>query len=130
MSIIRGHYVYKSIWSSNIGETIFTAPETNEEVKQYVKFLISVYKDANHKILVGHLPIETLSFSCHFFNRNKENQINVSINRKRQEKVGLVVPAKFCLEKFDKTCAEILERTILKRRELFSSLKFKKNRIY
>lgn len=51
-SIIRGHHVYTSVWSSTVGETLNTKPDNREESKDYDKFAIGVYKE---DLLVGHI---------------------------------------------------------------------------
>ena len=132
-SVIRGHHVYMSIWTSTVGEHLTTAPETREEAIQYDKFSIGVYKDADkEKLLVGHLPAEISSLCYHFLAQNADNEINAEITGKRRREVGLVVPAKLSFETNNRKCAEILEEELLKRREKFSTLelKFKKKGLY
>ena len=51
-SIIRGHHVYMSVWSSTVGETLNTKPDNREESKDYDKFAIGEYKG---DLLVGHI---------------------------------------------------------------------------
>ena len=107
MTVIRGHYVYMSIWKSTIGESLTKAPEIREEAIQYDKFLIGVYKDVEHKILVGHLLVEVSSLCYHFLGHSKDKKINVVVTGKRHKEVGLVIPAKLSFETYDKTCAGI-----------------------
>ena len=82
--------------------------------------------------LVGHVPIEISSLCYHFLKKSKTNNLNAVITGKRQREVGLVVPAKYSFETDDKKYAEILEKELVKRKELFPTvaLKFKKKGLY
>ena len=93
--MVRGHYVYQSVWTSTVGENLFTAPDKREEALSYNEFAIGVYKDEKCSLLLGHLPIEILSLSHHFLKRSSENKIIVKITGKREGEIGLVVPANF-----------------------------------
>ena len=73
-----------SVWSSAVGETLNTKPDNRDEVKDYNKFAIGVFKD----LLVGHVPIKISSLRYHFLNNNEHN------TGKRNQEAGLVVPAK------------------------------------
>lgn len=123
ISVIRGHHVYKSMWSSTIGEILFTAPDSREEAQQYDKYCVGVYRDEEHGVLVGHIPVEISSLCYHFLNQSEDNMIRVVVTGKRQREVGLVVPAKFSFETSRKKDAETLERELLKRKELFPTIK-------
>ena len=74
-SVVREHHVYQSLWTSNIGENLFTAPDKMEEELSYNEFAICVYKDKKCSLLVGHLPIEISSLSYHFLKKSSENKI-------------------------------------------------------
>ena len=43
-SIIRGHHVYKSIWSPYAGETLMAYPVDQSEALEYDKFAVGIYK--------------------------------------------------------------------------------------
>ena len=73
-SVVREHHVYQSLWTSNVGENLFTAPDKMEELS-YNEFAICIYKDKNCSLLVGHLPIEISSLSYHFLKKSSENKI-------------------------------------------------------
>ena len=34
-SVIRGHHVYMSVWSTAFGEKLFAAPDLREEAREY-----------------------------------------------------------------------------------------------
>ena len=96
-SVVRGHHVYQPLWTSNVGEKLFTAPDKREETLSYDEFAISVYKDEKCSLLVGHLPIEISSLSYHFLKKSSENKIIVKITGEREREIGLVVPeTEFC----------------------------------
>ena len=78
-SIIRGHHVYKSIWSPYAGETLMTYPDDRPEALEY-KFAVRIYKIKEkekdmeeQKELVGHVPVELSSLIYHFLNASSEN---------------------------------------------------------
>ena len=35
LTVVRGHHVYMSIWTSSVGENPYTAPDTREEAFLY-----------------------------------------------------------------------------------------------
>ena len=134
-SVIRGHHVCMSVWSAAVGEKLFAAPDPRDEAREYDKFAVGLYKEENdQKLLVGHVPIEISSLCYHFLKKSKTNTLNAVITGKRQREVelGLVVPVKYSFETDDKKCAEILEKELVKRKELFPTvvLKFKKKGLY
>ena len=51
--------------------------------------------------------------------------MNAVITGKRQREVGLVVSAKYSFETDNKKCAEILEKELVKRKELFPTVALK-----
>ena len=124
--------MYQSTWASTIGERLFTAPDPREEAVAYDKFVVGVYKDPTHDVLVGHIPIEISSLCYHFLNTNLDNTIIAEITGKRKREVGLVVPAKFVFKTYDMRCLEVLENELQKRKQLFPSVKlnFRKKGIY
>ena len=94
-SVVRGHHVYQSVWTSTVGENLFTAPDKREEALSCDEFVIPVYKDEKCSLLVGHLPIEISSLSYHFLKKSSKNKIIVKITGKREREIGSVVPANF-----------------------------------
>ena len=78
-------------------KNLFTAPDKREEALSYDEFAIGVYKDEKCSLLVGHLPIEISSLSCHFLKKSSENKIIVEITGKREREICLVVPANLFL---------------------------------
>ena len=128
-SVVRGHHVYHSVWTSTVGENLFTALNKREEALSYDEFAIGVCKDEKCSLLVGHLPIEISSLSYHFLKKSSENKIIAKITGKRERDIGLVVPANFVYISKDKNCSIILEDELEKRKTLFQDLKLKFSKI-
>ena len=73
---MRGHHFYQSVWTSTVGENLFTAPDKREEALSYDESAIDVYKNEKCSLLVGNLPIETSSLSYHFLKKSSEKKNN------------------------------------------------------
>ena len=73
-SMVRGHHVYQSVWTSTVGENLFTAPEKREKVFNYDEFAISVCNDEKCGLLVGYLPIKISSLCYHFLKRHQKTK--------------------------------------------------------
>ena len=41
-SVVRGHYVYQSVWTSSVGENLFIPPNKRGEAVSYDEFAIGV----------------------------------------------------------------------------------------
>ena len=120
-SIIRGHHVYKSIWSPYAGETLMAYPDDRPEALEYDKFAVGIYKIKEKekdmeekKELVGHVPVELSSLIYRFLNASSENRMTVEVTGKCKREVGLVVPAKFNALTKDKKTAKVLDKEFLK----------------
>ena len=124
-SVVRGHNVYQSIWTSIVGDNLFTAQDKREEALSYDEFAISIYKDEKYSLLVQHLLMEISGLSYRFLKKSSENKIIVKIKGKREIEIGLVVPANFVYITKDKNCSIILEAKLEKRKTLFQDLKLK-----
>ena len=83
-SVVRGHHIYKSIWTPYIGEVLPAAVEDGNEEDQYA---VAVCKGG---IVVGHTPRE-LSRILYFFLRHG-GSIECRITGHRKCGVGLEVP--------------------------------------
>ena len=127
-SIIRGHHVYKSIWSPYAGEAIMTYPDDQPESLEYDKFAVGIYKIKEkekdmeeQKELAGHVPVELSSLIYHFWNASSENRITVEVTGKRKREVGLVVRAKFNALTKDKKTARVLDKELFKMKTRYKS---------
>ena len=43
-TIIRGHHVYKSIWTSSIGQVLLAQPDERKEALDYDKYAVGSFK--------------------------------------------------------------------------------------
>ena len=83
-SVVRGHHVYKSIWTPLSGEVL--AVEVEDDTEQD-NFAIAVHKGT---IIVGHVPRE-LSRTVHFFLRHG-GSVTCTKTGHRKYGIGLEVP--------------------------------------
>ena len=72
---VRGHHVYKRIWSPSIGEPFETFCE---EENEHNKYAMAVHRNT----IVGHIPRE-ITHTCHFFVKN-ERQITCEVSGRQQ----------------------------------------------
>ena len=57
-SIVRGHHIYKFVWTPVIGEELYLEPE---ESNQHNEYTVAARKDGE---TVGHVPCSFSRFSC------------------------------------------------------------------
>ena len=67
-SSLRGHHVYKDVWSPVIGDEL---PVEVEEHNTFDEFAVAVMKSSN---VVGHVPQE-ISKICWFFLQKRHSSI-------------------------------------------------------
>ena len=103
-TIIRGHHVYKNIWTSSLGQVLLAKPQLE---------------------LVGHAPVELSRLLNHFLKAHVGNSIYVEVTGKRKREVGLVVPAKFSARTKSTRTAKILDEQLDRIKEKFTTLEFK-----
>ena len=88
-SSVRGHHIYKSTWTPEIGEELAV---TMEEDNSFDSYAVAVAKNSS---VVGHLPREISRISW-FFLQKRQSKITcvVTAGRKRStiRGKGLVVP--------------------------------------
>ena len=122
-TVIRGHHVYKSVWTPYNGESLEAYIDDRAEAKEYDPYAVGIYKktELGEKELVGHVPIELSSLIFHFLNANPENRITVKVTGKRKREVGLVVPAQFNGLTKEKKVAMVLDAEISKRKKRYES---------
>ena len=134
-SLIRGHLVYKNIWSPYKGETLIAQPDNRNEAPENDKYAVGIYKknDDGSKELVGHAPVEFSSLLYHFLQASAENCINVEVIGKRKREVGLVVPPNTMLLQGTKRYQWYWMRNLLSAKKLYKScleLKHQRKNIY
>ena len=128
-TIIRGHHVYKNIWTSSLGQVLLAKPDDRKEALDYDKYSIGVFKqkeeDVSQLELVGHAPVELSRLLNHFLKAHVGNSIYVEVTGKRKREVGLVVPAKFSARTKSTRTAKILDEQLDRIKEKFTTLEFK-----
>ena len=63
-SVIRGHHIYKSVWTPTLGEKLKCLEDDRKWAKYHDEYAIGTYLEANDE-LAGHVPME-LSYLTHF----------------------------------------------------------------
>ena len=86
-SVIRGHHVYKSVWTPAIGEVL---PAQVEEGNSHDQYAVAVSKGS---FVVGHVPKE-LSRTFFFFPRHG-GVIETRVTGHRRHGNGLEVPCTY-----------------------------------
>ena len=86
-SVVRGHHVYKSVWTPFLGEELVLEAEDGNEHDQHA---VAVMKDAT---VVGHMPRYLLPVSWFFIKRG--GTITCTITGHRKHGVGLEVPCDY-----------------------------------
>ena len=124
-TLVRGHHVYKTIWTGVIGEKLFTSPDSREEAKAYDKYAIGIYKDSDFTELVGHAPIEISNIIYYFLRADERNHVNVQVTGKRKREVRLVVPARYHMYTGDIRCARVLNTELGKIKTVYPTLELK-----
>ena len=127
--VIRGHDVYKRIWTPLIGQVLIEKPDERREALDYDKYSIGNFKrseeDTSTITLVGHAPVELSKLLNQFLKADTGNGIYVEITGKRKQEVGLVVPAKFSAKTNCSRTAKVLDEQLVKIKEKFSTLELK-----
>ena len=83
-SIVRGHHVYKSVWTPSIGETLPLSADAGNEHDAYA---VGVSKES---VLVGHAPREVSRIFYYFLQH--DGSISAEITGHRKFGYGLEVP--------------------------------------
>ena len=131
-TVIRGHRVYKCVWTPVIDEKLECNKDTRAEAKEHDKNAIGVYRITKQldvanqkKILVGHVPIELSRLMKNFLEANTKNKLVAQVTGKRKREIGLVVPAKFSAFTTDLRLAKILETELRKRALKYTHVQLK-----
>ena len=86
-SVVRGHHVYKAIWTPVIGEELEVKTEEDNNHDQHA---VAVVKDG---LVIGHMPRLVAELSWFFLKR--DGSITCRITGRRKFGVGLEVPCMF-----------------------------------
>ena len=94
-SVIRGHHVYKTVWTPVTGESLFCRHDERDEAKQFDNYAVSIYtRKEREEVLVGHVPIE-FSYLFYKFMEKDGSKIDIKVCGGRQLENGLVVPTTY-----------------------------------
>ena len=121
---IRGHHVYQTGWTPEIGERLICLKDNHSEAMEYDNHAIGVYKrvdepDGKPK-LVEHVPIKCSALLDYFLNADNSNKMVKAVTGKRTCEIELVVPGKFaCLTKIF-YLADILHDELAKKKNKYS----------
>ena len=83
-SIVRGHHVYKYVWTPSIGETLPLSADTGNELDACA---VGVFKES---VLVGHAPREVSRIFYYFLQHG--GSISAEITGYRKFGYGLEIP--------------------------------------
>ena len=89
-SVIRGHHVYKTVWTPSIGEMLESQPDTGNKHDRYA---IGMVKDGE---IVGHAPKEISRIFHYFIQHNGTISAEVTGHRKLGK--GLEIPCNYILK--------------------------------
>ena len=125
-TVIRGHHVYKSVWSPVMDQVLKCKRDTCAEAQEHDSNAIGVYLISNQEeTLAGHVPIELSRLLKNFIEANVENKLCAQVTGKRKREVGLVVTAKFSALTAELRVAKILEGELNTRAKKYSHFKLK-----
>jgi len=83
--VIRGHHIYKAIWTPVINEILSLSQEHEDP------FAVSVIKDGD---IVGHVPREVSRIVWHFIEH--DGIVDCQVSGRRKHGKGLEVPCIYC----------------------------------
>ena len=85
-SVVRGHHIYKAVWTPTLGEDLLLEPEDENE---HDKYAVSVVRGSD-SCVVGHVPRNDSRVFWFFLKRG--GRITCRITGRRKLGVGLEVP--------------------------------------
>ena len=83
-SVVRGHHIYKTIWTLSLGEVLMVFPEP---LNNHNRHAVCVKKD---DVIVGHVPREKTKTMWHFLMHG--GQVSCEVTGRRKLGNGLEVP--------------------------------------
>ena len=88
--VIRGHHVYKSVWTPVVHEMLECNKNERAEAKEHEDNAIDVYRVRKQlddkKTLAGHVPIELSRLLKNFLEINSENKLFAQSHWKEEER--------------------------------------------
>ena len=95
-SVIRGHHIYKSVWTPTLGEKLNCREDDRKEAKQHEEYAIGTYLESNTgSELAGHVPIELSYLIYTFLRAYNDNEVSAKVTGSKRLENGLVVPGTF-----------------------------------
>ena len=118
-SVIRGHHIYKSVWTPTLGEKLNCREDDRKEAKQHDEYAIGTYLEAyTGSELVGYVPMELSYLIYTFLRANDDNEVSAKVTGSRRLENGLVVLGTFKAWTPNRAIATKFEREILRLKEL------------
>ena len=110
---IRGHYVYKSVWTPILAEQLKCMKDDREEAKDHDEIAIGVCKinAETEDLFVGHIPCEISKLIHCFLKSDKFNSVVATVTGKRKREMSLVVPARSFAKILQNVCKDIAQGT-------------------
>ena len=99
---IRGHHVYKEIWTPQNSDILYCKKDYLSEALDIDKH--SVGEDS----LLPYVPIELSQIISYFLQESETNEVKGAVNGKRKLEFGLVVPGKYFARTESKQTVKIL----------------------
>ena len=122
-SVIRGHHIYKSVWTPTLGEKLNCREDDRKEAKQHDEYAIGTYLEANTgSELVGHVPMELSYLVYTYLRAYDDNEVSAKVTGSRRLENGLVVPGTFKARTTSWAIATKFEREILRLKELWAHM--------
>ena len=118
-SVIRGHHIYKSVWTPTLGEKLNCREDDRKEAKKHDEYAIGTYLEAyTGSELVGHVPMELSYLIYTFLRAYDDNEVSAKVTGSRRLENGLVVLGTFKARTPNRAIATKFEREILRLKEL------------
>ena len=87
-SVIRGHHIYKSVWTPTLGEKLNCREDDRKEAKKHEEYAIGTDLEAyTGSELVGHVLIELYYLIYTFLRAYDDNEVSAKVTR-RVKKAG------------------------------------------
>ena len=105
--VIRGHHIYKSIWTPVVGDILCVNEETSNE---HDDFAVCVRKEGT---IVGHVPVEYSRIFYFFLLHN--GRISCEVIGHQKHGKGLEVPCRYTLTGTEKMVVKL--KDIIRKKE-------------
>ena len=126
---IRGHHVYKEIWTPQKDDILYYKRDYHLEALDINKHAVGIYKEER---LVGHVQIELSRIISCFLEESETNEMKVAVNGKRRQELDLVFPGKYCARTESKRTVKIFgdQLKIIKEKYTHFSWQYEEQEMY